>query len=194
MSRAKARSTEKLAMAVLEEITCPMCGFKNPADLERCHSCGARVEALVVSYSAEEEHARRYQQDTFEWKWAAIAAGLFSGLQLFVLGLLPFVISSFDPQGIGGLILSVPVFFAGGIVMGMISPGKTFVEPAVGAMLAAIPTLSVVAVRTPDGAFEPTLLAYIMCAAMGIMTALFGAFLGERAQMISSAKTEPKRP
>lgn len=178
--------------AVQEEITCPMCGFKNPADLERCHSCGARVEALTTAYSPEEEHARRYQQDTFEWKWALIAAALFSGLQLLVLGLLPGIISSYDPQGIGGLMLSVPVFFAGGIVMGVISPGKTFVEPAVGAMLASIPTLSVVSMRTPDGAFEPTLLAYIVCAAMGIMTALFGAFLGERAQMMVT-KVEPKR-
>jgi hypothetical protein len=179
-------------MAAQEEITCPMCGFKNPADLERCHSCGARVEALTATYSAEEEHARRYQQDTFEWKWALIGAALFSGLQLLVLGILPGIISSFDPQGIGGLMLSVPVFFAGGIVVGVISPGKTFVEPAVAAMLAAIPTLTVVAIRTPDGAFEPTLLAYIVCAAMGIMTALFGAFLGERAQMMI-AKPEPKR-
>jgi hypothetical protein len=176
-----------------EEITCPMCGFKNPADQERCRSCGARVEALTVSYSAEEEHARRYQQDEFEWKWALIGAALFSGLQLLVLGLLPGVISSFDPQGISGLMLSVPVFFAGGIVMGLISPGKTFVEPAVGAMLAAIPTLAIVAMRTPDGAFEPTLLAYIVCAVMGIMTALFGAFLGERAQLLG-AKSQPKRP
>ena len=79
--------------------------------------------------------------------------------------------------------LSVPVFFAGGIALGLISPGKTFVEPAVGAMLAAIPTLALVALRTPEGAFEPTLLAYIVCAVMGVMTALFGAFLGEKLQM-----------
>jgi hypothetical protein len=170
-----------------------MCGFKNPADLERCHSCGARIEELRASYSPEEEQARRYQQETFEWKWALIGAVLFSALQLLVLGLLPRVISSFDPQGISGLILSVPVFFVGGIVMGLISPGKTFVEPAVGAMLAAIPTLGVVSMRTPEGAFEPTLLAYIVCAVMGIMTALFGAFLGERVQMLGGAKAEPKR-
>jgi cation transport ATPase len=179
-------------MAAQEEITCPMCGFKNAADLERCHSCGARVEVLTASYSSDEEHARRYQQDTFEWKWALIAAVLFTALQMVVLGLLPMIVSTFDPQGIGGLLLSVPVFFVGGIVMGMISPGKTFVEPAVGAMLAAIPTLGLISARTPAGAFEPTLLAYVVCAAMGIMTALFGAFLGERAQMMG-AKTEPKR-
>ena len=65
--------------------------------------------------------------------------------------------------------------------------GKTFVEPAVGAMIAAIPTLSLVSLRTPSGAFEPTLLAYIVCAVMGVMTALFGAFIGEKLQMTKAA-------
>jgi DNA-directed RNA polymerase subunit RPC12/RpoP len=166
-----------------EEITCPMCGFKNPAEQERCRSCGAKVEALTASYTSEEEYARRYQQEDFHWKWALIAAALFGGLQVVVLGLLPSAIAQFDPQGLAGLILSVPVFFAGGIALGLISPGKTFVEPAVGAMLATIPTLAVVSLRTPEGAFEPTLLAYIVCAVMGVMTALFGAFLGEKVQM-----------
>lgn len=179
-------------MAAAQEITCPMCGFKNPAELERCRSCGAKVEALTSSYAADEERAPRYQQEDFEWKWAMIAFAMFSAVQGLVLGALPAVISSFDPQGVSGLMLSVPVFFAGGIALGLISPGKTFVEPAVGAMLAAVPTLGLVSARTPDGAFEPTLLAYIVCAVMGVMTALFGAFLGEKTQMTgrrSSAKS-----
>lgn len=170
-------------MAAAQEITCPMCGFKNPSDQERCVSCGAKVEALTTSYSGDDEYARRYQQDDFEWKWALIAAALFSGLQALVLGLLPKLIPSFDPQGLSGLMLSVPVAFVGGIALGLFSPGKTFVEPVVGAMIAAIPTLSLVSLRTPSGAFEPTLLAYIVCAVMGVMTALFGAFVGEKVQM-----------
>ena len=163
-----------------------MCGFKNPEDQERCRSCGAKVEVLAVSYSPEEAHARRYQQEDFEWKWALLAAALFAGLQGVVLGVLPALVHTFDPQGLPGLMLSVPVFFAGGIVLGLVSPGKTFIEPAVGAMIAAVPTLVLVAMRTPDG-FEPTALAYIVCAVMGIMMALFGAFLGEKLQMGSPA-------
>src|SRR5262249_53294475 len=32
-------------MATAErEISCPMCGFKNPESVERCRSCGAKVE------------------------------------------------------------------------------------------------------------------------------------------------------
>jgi hypothetical protein len=172
--------------AAAEEITCPMCGFKNPEDQERCRSCGAKVEALAVSYSAEEAHARRYQQEDFEWKWALLAAAVFTGLQGVVLGVLPALVHTFDPQGLPGLMLSVPVFFAGGIVLGLVSPGKTFIEPAVGGMIAAVPALVLVAVRTPDG-FEPTALAYIVCAVMGVMMALFGAFLGEKIQMGSPA-------
>jgi DNA-directed RNA polymerase subunit RPC12/RpoP len=178
-------------MAAQDEITCPMCGFKNPAKQERCRSCGAKVEILAASYTSEEEHARRYQQEDFEWKWALLGAGLFTGLQGVILGLLPHVISAFDPQGLPGLVLSIPIFFLGGIALGIISPGKTFVEPAVGAMLAAIPTLTVVSMRTPPGAFEPTLLAYIVCAIMGVMTALFGAFVGEKWQM-GSARSQPR--
>lgn len=178
-------------MAAAQEITCPMCGFKNPAELERCRSCGAKVEALTANYTPEEEHARRYQQEDFEWKWALIGFAVFSGLQSLTLGVLPAVIASYDPQGVSGLMLSVPVFFVGGIVLGLISPGKTFVEPAVGAMLASVPTLGLVSMRTPDGAFEPTLLAYIVCALLGVMTALFGAFLGEKTQMTSRSGAKP---
>lgn len=165
------------------EITCPMCGFKNPADRERCQSCGARVEALSAGHGDDDAHARRYQQDDFEWKWALIATGLFSALQALILGAIPLAVSAFDPQGLPGLMLSVPVAFVGGVVMGAISPGKTFVEPAVGAMLASVPMIAIISAITPDGAFEPTLLAYVICATMGIMMALFGAFLGEKIQM-----------
>ena len=164
-----------------------MCGFKNPADQERCRSCGAKVEALTVAYSDDELHARRYQQEDFEWTWAALAAGVGAGLQALVLGLLPRLIYSFDPQGLGGLLLSVPVFFVAGIVLGLVSPGKTFVEPAVGSMIAAVPALALVALRTPEG-FEPTTLAYIVCAVMGVMMALFGAFAGEKLQMSTGAQ------
>ena len=170
-------------MAEAAEITCPMCGFKNPADRERCQSCGARVEALSSSQSDDENYARRYQQEDFEWKWALIATALFSALQGLILGVVPLAVSAFDPQGLPGLMLSVPVAFIGGIVMGAISPGKTFVEPAVGAMLASVPTIAIISAITPAGAFEPTLLAYVICATMGIMMALFGAFLGEKIQM-----------
>jgi hypothetical protein len=164
------------------EITCPMCGFKNAADAARCRSCGAKVEAVSVSYTAEEEAARRYQQEAFEWRWVFTAFGVYVGLQTVILAVLPRVISTFDPQGMSGLLISVGVWFAGGIVVGLISPGKTFVEPAVGALLAALPTIAYLAMVTPAG-FQPPMLAYIILSMLGVMLSLLGAFVGERVQM-----------
>ena len=173
------------------EITCPMCGFKNASDKERCTSCGAKLEAIAVSYTAEEEAARRYQQETFEWRWAFTAFGIYMGMQALILALLPRVITTFDPQGMSGLLISVGVWFVGGIAVGIVSPGKTFVEPAVGALLAALPTISYLALITPAG-FQPPMLAYIVLALLGVMIALLGAFVGERLQMGSRGHAKAK--
>ena len=174
-------------MATIEqEITCPMCGFKNPESAPRCESCGAKVEEVRAVYSDEEVYARRHQQDRFELKWALVAAGVYLVAQTVILVGLPSVISTFDPQGLPGLLISVAVWFLGGIAVGVISPGKTFIEPAVGALIAVIPTVSYLAMTTPDG-FQPTLLAYIVTALLGVMIALFGAFVGEKIQMSKAA-------
>ncbi len=165
--------------ATKEEVTCPMCGFANPLDAGRCRSCGAKVEAYTTSYTSEEEYARRHQQENFRWSWALVAALLFLVLQGIVLAALPRVIHAFDPQGMAGLMVSIGVAFLGGIVLAIVSPGKTFIEAPAGAMIAAIPTLGYISLTTPDG-FQPTLLAYIVCAMMGVMISLIGAFLGER--------------
>ena len=165
-----------------KEITCPICGFKNQADAERCRSCGAKVEAYTAEYTEEELQKKRYQQETFEWKWAALAFVIYLTAQAIFLAGLPKVIPSYDPQGLGGLLMSIAIWFVGGVAVGLVSPGKTFVEPAVGALIAAIPTLGFLAAITPQG-FQPTILAYIVGGMLGVMIALFGAFLGERIQM-----------
>ncbi len=164
-------------------VTCPMCGFENQSGATRCVSCGAKIEAFGAGeYTEEESRARRFEQEDFEWKWAGIACGVYIAMQFVVLVILPLIISSFDPQGLGGLGISVVIWFFGGIVMGLISPGKTFVEPAVGAAMAAVPTILYQRAITPEG-FEPSMLAYIVAGVLGIMISLFGAFLGERIQM-----------
>jgi CDP-diglyceride synthetase len=68
------------------------------------------------------------------------------------------------------------------------SPGKTFVEPAIGALIAVVPTVTYIALATPDG-FQPSLLAYIVTAMLGVMLSLFGAFIGEKLQMGSRDRT-----
>ena len=166
-----------------ETVTCSMCGFDNPAAAKRCVSCGAKIEAFGTGeYTEEEALARRFEQESFEWKWAAIACVIYLGLQLVVLVALPQVIQTFDPQGLAGLGISVAIWFVGGIIMGVVSPGKTFLEPAVGAALAALPTIIYQRAITPEG-FEPSMLAYIVAGILGVMISLFGAFIGERIQM-----------
>ncbi len=171
-----------------ETVTCPMCGFENQGGATRCVSCGAKIEAFGTGeYTEEEALARRFEQEDFEWKWAGIACGVYVGLQMLVLVIFPLIISAFDPQGLAGLGISVIIWFVGGIVMGFISPGKTFLEPAVGAALAAIPTIAYQRAITPEG-FEPSMLAYVVAGVLGIMISLFGAFIGERIQMHSGGK------
>lgn len=166
-----------------KEIMCSVCGFKNAGNAARCVSCGAKLEALgSADYTEDEELARRHQQDDFEWKWALVAFGVYFVLQALFIGVLPLVISSYDPQGLPGLGISVAVWFFGGILVGVLSPGKTFIEPAVGALIAVVPTIAYLMWITPDG-FEPSILAYIVGGLIGAMLSLFGAFIGEKVQM-----------
>jgi hypothetical protein len=159
-----------------------MCGFKNPSTAKRCSSCGARVEAYgSAELTADEEHAKRHQQEGFEWKWTFISFFIYFVLQAFILGVLPLVINSYDPQGLPGLLISAGVWFVGGMVVGFISPGKTFLEPTVGALFAAIPTIAWIAYISDVRQLSTP--AYIIAGLLGVMITLFGAFLGEKIQM-----------
>jgi DNA-directed RNA polymerase subunit RPC12/RpoP len=165
-----------------KEIVCPMCGFKNPSTAARCASCGARVEALgAADLTEEEEYEKRHQQDSFEWKWAFISFAVYLGLQLVFLVGLDIVIDALDFQGLPGMMVSAVIWFIGGIIVGFISPGKTFIEPAVGALLAVVPTI--LWLLSIDIIAQLSVLAYIIAGLLGVMVTLFGAFLGEKIQM-----------
>ncbi len=170
-------------MAAVEQIVCPICGAKNPSNVERCQSCGARIEVFKrgEGLSEDEELERRDQQEGFEWKWAGISSAIYLTLQAIILVALPFVISTYDPQGLPGLMISAGVWFVGGLIVGVISPGKTFIEPAVGACIAVGPTIGWL-VYIAD-VHQLSVLAYIVGGILGVMVTLFGAYLGERIQM-----------
>ena len=181
-----------MAATPAKEIICPMCGFKNQANAARCVSCGAKLDVLAMTpdYSDEELAARAHQQDTFEWKWVGISVGVYLALQFVVLVVGPMAISTFDPQGMPGIFLSAGIWFLGGIVMGVISPGKTFMEPAVGALIACPFTIGYLMYVTPEG-FNPSLIAYIIGGLLGVMISLFGAFFGEFLQRKRDAGAPP---
>ena len=164
-----------------KEIICSICGATNDASAARCTSCGAKIDVLERELTAEEEHARRYQQESFEWKWVAISFAIYATFQAIALALLPMVIDAYDPQGLPGLLISAGVWFVGGALVGFISPGKTFIEPAVGALLAVVPTL--LWLNHIADVHQLSLLANIVGGMIGVMVTLLGGFLGEKLQM-----------
>ena len=91
------------------------------------------------------------------------------------------VIEAYDPQGLPGLLISAGVWFVGGILVGWISPGKTFIEPAVGALIAVVPTL--LWLNHIADVYELSLLANITGGMIGVMVTLLGGFIGEKIQM-----------
>ncbi|MEM7448751.1 MAG: zinc ribbon domain-containing protein [Myxococcota bacterium] len=167
-------------MAAPDQIVCAVCGAKNPANAKRCNSCGARIEEIRSEYEDDELLARQNQQDGFEWKWVFISFSIYMLLQTVILGVLPLVIDAYDPQGLPGLLISAGLWFLGGIIVGMISPGKTFFEPAVGAMIAVLPTIAYL--WWIADVYELSMLAYITGGLLGVMVTLPGAFLGEKIQ------------
>lgn len=162
-------------------VRCPTCGARNAKNARRCASCGAAIEELKPIHSPERERERRYQQEGFSILWALIAVviqGVLTGAVIFAL---PRAIGALDFEGYYGMSLSIPVWCVGGMLIGLISPGKTFVEPVVAAIVVALPT--VFYLYTGQTVRTMPWFMYVIMAAAGIMFTLIGAYLGERIQM-----------
>lgn len=127
------------------------------------------------------------QQTGFSFLWWGIALVVLGVLTAALVLGLPMVVSALDFEGSNGMLVSIPVWFVGGLLIGMISPGRTFVEPVVAALFVAIPTVAYLAstqtVRTMP------LFMYIIMAGVGVMFTLIGSYLGERIQMGPAPKT-----
>jgi hypothetical protein len=162
---------------------CPSCGFtKNPPGSVRCASCGARMEAIgKVQRTREEELERRYQQEGMSVQWMVIALAVQGVLTAALVFGLPMVITAIDFEGGNGMTVCIPVWFVGGLLVGMISPGRTFIEPVVASFIVAIPTTFLL-VQSQTVRTLPTFL-YVIMGAIGIMFTLIGAYLGERIQL-----------
>src|SRR5690606_17831329 len=155
--------------AAKDQLICHVCGFKNAPESERCVSCGAKLEELGAAYSAESEARSRDQQQGFSILWAGVSFVIYLVLQAIALMGLPAVIDAYDPQGFSALMISLAMWFAGGVITGAISPGKTFLEPAVGALLAVGPTVWWIIDITPaapdrleGGGFQLDMAAYVV--------------------------------
>jgi hypothetical protein len=170
-------------MASAKAVACPSCGFqKNPPGSSRCASCGAKIEGLGKTHrTREEELERRYQQEGVSLQWMFIALAVQGVLTAALVFGLPMVIPAIDFEGGNGMAVCLPVWFTGGLLVGMISPGRTFIEPMVASFMVAIPSTFLL-VQSQTVRTMPTFL-YVIFAAIGILMSLIGAYIGERIQL-----------
>ena len=170
-------------------VVCPSCGFdKNPPGSARCVSCGSKIEAAAKGpRSREEELERRYQQEGISLQWMAIALAVQGVLTAALVFGLPKVITAVDFEGGNGMTMCIPVWFVGGLLVGMISPGRTFVEPMIASFLVAIPSTFLL-VENQTVRTMPTFL-YVILSGIGILFTLIGAYIGERIQLGPPPKT-----
>lgn len=162
-----------------EAIVCTICGAKNEEGSTRCVSCGAKLDTLALT--AEEQAERAGQQTTFRWSWVGISVAIFAVLQAIAIGLLPMVIDAYDPQGLAGLMISAVIWFVGGMIVGAISPGRTFIEPVVAALIVVVPTILWINVRSDVHAVS--FLSMLVGGMLGVMVTILGSFIGEKLQM-----------
>lgn len=121
------------------------------------------------------------QQAGFNFVWFLISFVVLAVLTGALVVGLPMAVTALDFEGSNGMLVSIPVWFVGGLLIGMISPGRTFLEPVIAAIFVAIPTvLFLYFFQTVR--LLPSFM-YVIMAAIGVMFTLIGSYLGERIQM-----------
>ena len=139
------------------------------------------MEELKPIRDLDRERERFYQQEGFSALWGAIALGVMGVLTGAVIVALPQAVDALDFEGYNGMTLTIPVWCLGGFLIGLISPGKTFVEPVVASLIVAIPT--VFYLYTGQTVRTMPWFMYVIMALIGVMFTLVGAYVGERVQM-----------
>ncbi len=174
-------------MAASKPVTCASCGFRNnPPGTARCASCGAKLEDQSPR-SKRPPGEDRYQQEGVSIPWLLIAFLVQGVLTAAIVFGLPMVVPILDFEGQNGMLMCTPVWFVGGLLVGMISPGRTFIEPAVASLLVAIPTTFLL-IQSQTVRTMPLFL-YLIFAVIGILLTLIGAYMGERIQLGPPPKT-----
>ena len=120
-------------------------------------------------------------------QWLFIAFAVQGVLTAALVFGLPMVVSLLDVEGQNRMLMCIPVWFLGGMLVGMISPGRTFIEPAVAALLVAIPSTFLL-IQSQTVRSMPLFL-YVIFAGIGILLTLIGAYIGERIQLGPPPKT-----
>src|SRR5262245_22471557 len=93
-----------------QKIICPSCGYSNrpPLPDRRCVSCGARIE-----------RQRRSRRDGFSLMWFGVSLAIMAVMTgALVLGL-PMVVPLLDFEGSAGMLVAIPTWFLGGLLIGL---------------------------------------------------------------------------
>jgi hypothetical protein len=165
-------------MAQVRSFQCPSCGHSQKAEQapKRCASCGAPVREMLLERALEER-----RQERFSPLWLLVSTGVTAVLTAAIIVGLPIVVKKLDFEGSAGMMMAIPVWFASGFLVGLISPGRTFAEPLCGTAVVAVPTVWFL-IGTETVKTMPFFL-YVLFAAAGVFFALLGSFAGERVQM-----------
>jgi hypothetical protein len=160
---------------------CPMCGALNAsaAPGQRCQSCGATM--ADSKRPGRHEEADRYHQEGVSATWCGISLGVVGILTAAVVVGLPMVVPAFDFEGSAGMMLAIPVWFVSGMLVGLISPGRTVLEPVVATFLVAMPTAFLL--FTGQTVKVMPAFMYVLMSALGVLFSLIGSYVGERIQI-----------
>lgn len=148
-------------------------------------ACGARIEAIADSLLPELEGRRR--REGLNYAWLGIALVITSVLTAAIIMGLPMAIQLLDFEGSAGMVISIPVWFLAGLLVGLISPNRVFYEPAIATCLVAIPTVYFL-IQSQTVKTMPVFL-YVLMAALGILFSMIGSYAGERIQMGPTLKS-----
>lgn len=129
----------------------------------------------------DQELDQRNHRHGFSIVWTLLSVIVQLTLTAAVVIGLPMVMHSLDLEGSHGIYTCVAIWFVGGMLIGLISPGRTFVEPVIGAFVVAVPTVYYLVV-TQTVRTMPTFM-YVIIGIVGLLFAFVGAYSGERIQM-----------
>ena len=123
------------------------------------------------------------RQQPFSWGWVIISMIVFVGFELLVGGLLGgFLQDRFRSLSTSFLLqgaLNVGSYFAGGILIGVISPRVRINEPAVGAFC-AVALVMALTIFTPYSFIRFSVGKLVVGGVIAFFLALAGAKLGEK--------------
>ncbi len=139
------------------------------------------METIKSARTTDLDRSRKHGQEGFSLTWWVGSILVQTVLTAaFVVGL-PMAVGQLDFEGSYGMTVCIPIWFFGGLLVGMISPGKTFLEPMLATFLVAIPTVFYLA-KTQTVRTMPVFM-YVILALIGLLFTLIGSYMGERIQM-----------